>query len=231
MYKIETHLHTVHVSKCGHLEAPVLAEAYHKAGYAAICVTDHYNRDTVRYLNLNLRDTQGLLERFLDGYRRMCEACAPYGIRVYRGAELRFDECQNDYLLYDWPDDLLRDFDRNMSMSIVDFAPLSRAAGALLIQAHPFRDPCVAAIACYLDGVEVLNAHPRHDSRNDLALHYAQVHHLSIQTAGSDCHQTPDIARSGILSDTLPADTHEFAQLLRSGSFRLITPPRSGKPE
>lgn len=227
MYKIETHLHTLHVSKCGRLNAAALAEAYHQAGYDAICVTDHYNRDTVKYLHLDLTHTDGLLEQFLQGYDRMCVECAKYGIRVYRGAELRFDECQNDYLLYDWPDELLRDFDRNMSMSIVDFAPLSRAAGALLIQAHPFRDPCTAAIACYLDGVEVLNAHPRHDSRNELTEHFAQVQNLSIRTAGSDCHQVPDIARSGILSDTLPADSHEFAQLLRSGRFQLIVPGKA----
>ena len=28
MYKIETHLHTTHTIKCGHLTAPVLAKAY-----------------------------------------------------------------------------------------------------------------------------------------------------------------------------------------------------------
>ena len=48
MYKIETHLHTTHTSKCGHLTAPVLAKAYKEAGYDAITVTDHYNREIGR---------------------------------------------------------------------------------------------------------------------------------------------------------------------------------------
>lgn len=48
-----------------------------------------------------------------------------------------------------------------------------------------------------------------------------------IQTAGSDCHQTPDIARSGILSDTLPADTFEFADLIRSGNYTLTEQPKA----
>ncbi len=40
MFRIETHLHTNHTSKCGWLDAGTLAEGYAKAGYAAIAVTD-----------------------------------------------------------------------------------------------------------------------------------------------------------------------------------------------
>ena len=156
----------------------------------------------------------------------MEDACGEVGIRVYKGAELRFDECDNDYLLYGWQDELLRDMPRNLQMSVVEFSKLAREAGALLIQAHPYRKKCTPAIACYLDGVEVINAHPRHESHNDWAKAYAEQFGL-IQTAGSDCHQTPDIARSGILSDTLPADTFEFADLIRSGNYTLIEPPKA----
>ena len=53
MFKIETHLHTSHVSSCGWLEAPVLAEGCARAGYAALAVTDHYNRDTFAYLHMD----------------------------------------------------------------------------------------------------------------------------------------------------------------------------------
>ena len=34
-YRIETHLHTNHISKCGRLDAETLAERYAQAGYAA----------------------------------------------------------------------------------------------------------------------------------------------------------------------------------------------------
>ena len=166
----------------------------------------------------NLSMTDGRIENAVTG--RLCGA----GIRVYKGAELRFDECENDYLLFGWHDELLRDMPRNLKMSVVEFSKLAREDGALLIQAHPYRKKCTPAIACYLDGVEVINAHPRHDSHNDRAKEYAEEFGL-IQLAGSDCHQTPDIARSGILSDTLPADTFELAALIRSGNYTLIEPP------
>jgi histidinol phosphatase-like PHP family hydrolase len=221
MYKIETHLHTCEVSKCGRLSAAEQARAYHEAGYDAVCVTDHYNRNTVEYLNMNLSHPEGLLQEFLHGYDLMCRECAQYGIRVYRGAELRFDECENDYLFYNWDDSLLYDMDKVMKMSIVEFSRLARRTDALLIQAHPFRHGCIPAIACYLDGVEVFNGNPRHDSRNERALEYAQEYGL-IQFSGSDCHQTPDVGVSGILTEELPKDDREFVSMIRRGSYRLM---------
>ena len=54
MYRIETHLHTAYVSRCGWLGAQALIRMYAAGGYSAICVTDHYNRDTFDYLETDL---------------------------------------------------------------------------------------------------------------------------------------------------------------------------------
>jgi predicted metal-dependent phosphoesterase TrpH len=222
-HKIETHLHTCTVSKCGHLNAKTLIPAYKEAGYEGICVTDHYNRNTVDYLKLDLSRKDGLLEQFLRGYDEMCEEGAKYGIRIYRGAELRFDECENDYLFYNWPDDLLRDMDKIMKMSIVEFSRLARETDAFLFQAHPYRKKCTPAIACYLDGLEVYNGNPRHDSHNERAREYADQFGL-IALAGSDCHQTPDIACAGICTEELPANDAELVSLIRAKEFELMIP-------
>ena len=69
--------------------------------------------------------------------------------------------------------------------------------------------------------MEVYNANPRHDSRDALAVHYAQEFGL-IGTAGSDCHRTEDIARAGIGIECLPSDSMEMMRLLRSRNFRLL---------
>ncbi len=221
MYKIETHLHTTHTSKCGWLEAPEITAGYQAAGYSAITVTDHYNRTTFEYLDIDLHSKADKLEAFLTGYRRMCEEGEKRGIRIYRGAEIRFDECDNDYLLYDWPDALLEDPEAVFHLGIAAFAPLAREAGALLIQAHPYRKGCTPAIACYLDGIEIRNLNPRHENHNERAVEYAEQFHL-IQLGGSDCHRKEDIAAGGILSDTLPEDTKELADLIRSGSYTIL---------
>ena len=221
MFKIETHLHTNHTSKCGWLDAAALAEGYQKAGYAAVAVTDHYTRDTFEYLNIDTTCPGDVITPFLEGFRRMEAECAKRGLRVYKGAELRFDESSNDYLLYNYPNELLADPEEIFHLGIAAFAPLAREAGALLVQAHPYRKKCTPAIACYLDGVEVLNCNPRHESRNDRAEEYAALHGL-LRTGGSDCHRTEDIGLGGILAEELPEDAAGLARLIREGRYTVI---------
>lgn len=221
MFKIETHLHTSHVSRCGRLDAAGLTERYARAGYSGIIVTDHFNRITFDYLGLDPAGPEDKVGAFLDGVRRMEEEGAKRGLRIYKGAELRFDECENDYLLYGWPDELLSDPEAVFRMGVAAFAPLARAAGALMFQAHPYRRGCTPAIACYLDGVEVRNMNPRHDSRDDLAEEYAAQFGLP-RLEGSDCHQSGDEARAGILVEELPEDSKAVAELIRAGRYTLI---------
>lgn len=223
MYRIETHLHTAYISKCGWLGAAAIADAYAKAGYAAVCVTDHYNRTAFDYADIDLTNNNSKTEEFLLGYRRLkCEA-KQHGILVYEGAELRFDGSDNDYLLYGFHHELLANPDRVMNQGLEAFYSQCHADGAFLVQAHPFRKKCTPVPAQYLDGVEVLNCNPRHENRNDLAYAYAKEHGL-LMTAGSDCHRPEDVGTSGIFSSNLPADSFEFAELLRSGNYELITP-------
>ena len=202
-YRIETHLHTNHTSKCGWLDAAALAEGYAQAGYAAVAVTDHYNRDTFEYLDLDTTAPDDVMSHFLDGFRRMEAECAKRGLKVYKGAELLAR-----------PEEVFH-------MGIAAFAPLAREAGALLVQAHPYRKKCTPAFACYLDGVEVCNLNPRHENNNPRAEEYAALHGL-LRTGGSDCHRSEDIGQGGILARTLPEDAAALVRLLRSGEYTVI---------
>ncbi len=221
MYKIEAHMHTNYVSQCGRLTAEELAAGYKAAGYDAVVVTDHFNRITFEYLGIDLSDPADKVRAFLDGYRRMVEAGEKVGLKVYKGAELRFDESENDYLLYGYTDELLADPESIFRMGIAAFSPIARGQGVLIVQAHPYRKKCTPAIARYLDGLEVRNLNPRHENRNELAEEYAQQFGL-LGTAGSDCHRTEDIGITGILAPELPVDSMAFARLLRSRRYTLI---------
>lgn len=227
MYLIETHLHTKQVSQCGWLYAEELAARYHAAGYHAIAVTDHYNVDTWNYLNIDPKRVDNVMPQFVEGFERLREACAQYDILVYLGAELRFYENPNDYLFYGFAPELLTQPHEIMAMGVAAFSQMARAAGALLIQAHPFRRGCIPLAPMLLDGTEVYNANPRHlhHGRNDMAQAMAlREGEGFIRIAGSDCHRIEDVARSGIRSAVLPADTHAFADLLRSQNYELIMP-------
>lgn len=221
MYKIETHLHTTHVSQCGQMEAAQIAQMYKEAGYSALIVTDHYNRTTFDYLGIDPAGSGDRIGAFLEGYRLLREEGQKLGLRVFKGAELRFDESENDYLFYGWRDDLLAEPDRIFRMGIAAFAPMARAQGGLIIQAHPYRRGCTPAIACYLDGVEVINSNPRHNSRNERAREYAEEYGL-IATSGSDCHRVEDVGLAGIACEHLPSDSMQMARLLRSRRYTLL---------
>lgn len=223
-YKVETHLHTTHVSRCGRLTAQEIIAGYKAAGYSGIIVTDHYNRTTFDYLGLDPAGPGDLVEAFLDGYKRVEEEGDKQGIRVFKGAELRFDESENDYLFYGWSNDILKNPEEVFKMGIANFASIARGEGALIIQAHPYRRGCTPAIARYLDGVEVCNTCIRHDSHNERALAYAEEYGL-IQTAGSDCHRTEDIAKAGILTAHLPSDSMQMSRIIRSRNYELIGDP------
>ena len=221
MFKIETHLHTNFPSSCGQLTPEEIVEGYLAAGYSGLVLTDHYNRDTFRFLNVDTRTAQGSLEAFLTGYRELVSIAAKRGLKVYRGAEVRFDGSWNDYLLYGYSDRLLSDPEAVFTMGVERFYEQAKEDGALLIHAHPYRNGGQPTTAAALDGVEVRNTNHHHDNRNDLALDFALEHGL-IQTCGSDCHEWAHVGKGGILVEQLPEDDRALVALLRSGKYDLI---------
>lgn len=222
MYKIETHLHTGLCSSCGRLDTETILEGYAAAGYHAITVTDHFSRYNFERQPWPTDRASWDYHRYLEGYCQLKDRSKAYGLKVYRGAEVRFDGFRNDYLLYNYPLEFLEDPECFFTMGLEAFYPLCQKAGALLVQAHPFREKCIPVDVRYLDGVEVMNMHPRHDSQNHLAWEMARQDDRLICLCGSDCHQLPDIGAGGILSDTLPEDEKALAELLRSKNFRLM---------
>ena len=219
-FKIETHLHTPIISPCGRLTPEELVEGYLREGFSAITVTDHFHPDAFRHARIDPAGKDAL-QGYLEGYRSVCRAAEGTPLRVYLGAELRFRGCGNDYLLYGFSQALLERPEEVWAMGIVRFSELARADGALLVQAHPFRDYCLPVAPYLLDGVEAVNRHDVHANRNRLAVEYALRYGLRM-TGGSDCHHPEDVGRGGIEADWLPESSMELAKLLREGSFRIL---------
>lgn len=221
MFKIETHLHTNISSACGQLTPQQIVDAYIAAGYSGLILTDHYNRDTFRHLNVDCAAPGDKLGAFLTGYRELARIGQKRGLKVYRGAEVRFDGSWNDYLLYNYSDELLRDPEAVFTMGVERFYALVQGDGALLVHAHPYRNGGTPTTAAALDGVEVLNMNHHHDNRNDLARDFARQHGL-LETSGSDCHEFSHVGNGGILVEKLPENDRELVALLRSGNYKLI---------
>ena len=76
-----------------------------------------------------------------------------------------------------------------------------------------------------LDGVEVYNGSTSHDSRNDIALMWAERHGL-IKTSGSDYHNVElGLISGGIVTDEPIRTNSELLDILRTGRYTMLGDP------
>ena len=186
-YKYETHLHTSTSSACGHSPGPDYIAYYKELGYTGIFVTDHFylgNTCVGRSL-----PGQEWAERYCLAYREAHEEGLRQGLDVFFGWETTYEG--DDYLVYGLDEEWLKAHPEVITWTVPEQYRSVRAAGGMVIQAHPFRERgYMNAIHLHpydCDGWEIANAgnEPYQDA---LAYRYAMNHGLKI-TAGSDIHR------------------------------------------
>ncbi|NCB01031.1 MAG: PHP domain-containing protein [Spirochaetia bacterium] len=224
VYKIETHLHTIVSSSCGKLTPEEILLGYKKGGYKGLVVTDHLNRSAARHLKVDLSDKKEAYKAFFQGFLELEKISRDEEITTYLGAELRFDDNQNDFLIYGFTPDLFYDLDTIFKEGLAKFYPKAKAHGAIIIQAHPFRNGCFLAESEFLDGIEAFNLNIRHENNNADAYKAAKKHHLSM-ISGSDCHRSNNMALGGIITDILPKDSSELTHMIKRKKYLNFTTP------
>lgn len=223
MYRYDLHCHTKEVSPCGSVPAAKVVSEYRKAGYSGLVVTDHVYEGCRKH---RLFHTQkDFVTFYMQGYHALCKA-AGNDFTILLGMEIRFEENHNDYLVYGVTEAFLRRHNglELCKLGITQFSRLARAEGLFLAQAHPFRKGLVQAPSKCLDGVEVNNGNPRHNSRNADALAWAAEAGLA-KLSGSDYHELEDLARGGIETEEKITSSAQLIALLKSGNYRLIEAP------
>ena len=228
-YLIELHCHAAEVSGCSTLSGAQLADLYKSYDYHAIVIMDHYYKgffDGLGDIPWNEK-----VDRFLLGYRNAKKRGDEIGLSVILGMELRFNNNSNDYLIFGLDESILYDHPELYNLGVREFSQFARDNGLLFIQAHPFREWMVVINHDYLDGIEIYNAHPWHNSRNYLAaLAYDEQlkRHQSnpdnadrpfIATVGSDCHEPQHCGNAGIYTDRLPSNSAELVAILREQKY------------
>lgn len=218
--KIELHAHTSEVSFCGKVPAKDLVRLYREAGYDCLVITNHFNDYTAK-----LHAEAGRPD-FPKYYHEEFEKAARFGreagLLVLCGYEVRFlSYGVNDFLVYGMPRDIAEDAERIFSMDPHTFGELARKRDFLFYQAHPFRNSMTITDPADLFGIEVNNAHPRHDSRNDVAKLWADKFHLH-GIAGSDCHQAQDAGHAGILTEETVRNMEDLVRVLRNDLYTVF---------
>lgn len=223
-FRIEMHAHTAPHSMCGELSPIEVAELYAKKGYDGIVITNHFmgycpwmDRD---YIPGETKEEK--LAHYLSGYEDAKAAGEKCGIKVYLGIEIRFSrENNNDYLIYGADSDVADLCYDSLEGTLEDFRKNVKLEKSVFIQAHPFRDGMEDVPAELLDGVETFNMHPGHNSRVGFSARFAKENNIKIKTAGSDFHHRDrnHEAVSALRTKTLPKDSFELAEILKSGDY------------
>ena len=226
-FKTELHCHSRTVSQCASITPQEIVEKYLERGYTTVVLADHLSPSTFegkRYQGSN--NWQEQIDYYMNGYYALRDAAAGK-LHILQGCELRIHGCPSDFLIYGITEEFIR-----ATPTLLDKKPVKemcaqlREAGFLVYQAHPFRNNMCITNPAHLDGVEVYNAHPRHDSRNDLAEMWAKRYALR-ELSGSDVHDADDTAGGGILTDAPITTMQELVEVLRGGNYTLL---RDGRP-
>ena len=221
-FRTELHLHTFEVSACATEPAEYIAEVYAAAGYTTVVVTDHLNGQTFNNRRAYLEDASWAekCDHFLRGYEALRKAAAGR-FHVLLGMEICPKVRGCDYLIYGMNEEFLRGFPDMADVSFKTLVERLHEAGMMIYQAHPFRNGARVTDPAHIDGIESYNAHPGHDSRNDIASLWAKKFSLR-EIAGSDYHHAYQTAAGGIETDFPITSNEELLAVLREGSYTLL---------
>lgn len=213
MFKTELHAHTSPASSCSEIPAAKMAAIYKKLGYDSLCITNHFTPDKALSMGKN-----AFIDAYMADFNTVKAEGDRLGISVVMGVELRFTENINDYLVYGVDEGDL-DFmfgylDRGISEFYRDF----RKEDNLILQAHPFRDNMSRAPVDSVDGVEVFNMHPGHNSRVSFAAKYAAEHNYLVG-CGTDFHHPGHEGQIALLSKTKITSSRDIAHIIKSRDY------------
>lgn len=221
MMKYELHAHTKENDVVVTMTAPEIVRAYKDAGYDGIVITNHFFDYMFEWYKDELagRGHRGIIDYYLTGYRLAKRTGDEIGVRVLMGMELRFSGTINDYLVYGIDEDFLYGSPLLTALDLDRFLEIL-PPGALVYQAHPFRDDMVVTDPKKLFGIETYNgATP--PQRNEMAEVWARSFGLK-EISGSDFHRIQHLARGGVVFQNDVTTEAELARELRAERYVLI---------
>lgn len=215
-YRTELHAHTSPISPCSQISPQEMARTYYEKGFNAIVITNHFFAELTQGYT-----KEEFLNRYIGNFEETQKEAKKYNLSVILGAELRFNENNNDYLIYGVDKDILSACYDYFDKGLEAFRREVELPESVFIQAHPFRNGIEMCNPDLLDGMENFNMHPGHNSRIGIAVRYAKENGIKIATAGSDFHH-PDRGHEAVCAlrtKVLPKDGFSLAQILKSGDY------------
>lgn len=233
LFLYETHLHTKESSACSVSYGAEYIDAYAKAGYSGIFVTDHFfggNTSVPKNLDWKTR-----INLFCTGYENALKESEKYeGFKVFFGFEQTFQG--DDYLIYGLDKEWLLSHPDVETMNHAELFAAVNLAHGLMIQAHPFRlRHYIKAIHVHprsVHGFETFNG-GNEPHENELAKMYAKIYNFP-ETSGSDIHCVDNINQfsgikappkiGGMAFETPLENVNDYITRIKNHQGKLIEP-------
>ena len=221
-YKYETHMHTKPVSRCAKATVRESLEFYKALNYDGIFVTNHFLDG-----NINVDASlpyEAKIDFYFSDYYKAVELSSEIGIKVFCGVEISYGD--TDFLVYGLDKKWFLAHPEIMTMKKSEELKFFVEHGALVIQAHPFREAgYIDHIRLYprcVHGVEAVNA-CRTDFENKMATIYAESYGL-LKIAGSDNHIGKEQTKlAGMMFDSPLKSEADFIDRVMNGYGEIFT--------
>ena len=221
MYLYETHLHTSPVSRCARASVRESLIYYKEIGYTGVFITNHFIDG-----NIGIDHKLPYEERirfFFSDYEEGLRVGKEIGLSVFCGVESSIGG--TDFLVYGLPMEWYLAHPEIDGMQKSAFLTLVAEEGALIVQAHPFREAAyidhIRLFPRHVHAVEVFNVE-RSEHENRMAEIYAKEYGL-LRFAGSDNH-VGDKKRvfGGMRFDTPIMSETDFVARVKAGEGTLF---------
>ena len=232
MFLYETHCHTAPVSKCGKASAEDTVRFYKKMGYDGVFITNHFQDGNINPEVWNL-PYEGQIDYYFSDFEKAAETGKKVGIKVFPGVELSYKG--TDFLIYGLQKDWYKAHPEILRMKKSEELPFLMDAGALVIQAHPYREANyidhIRLLPRHVHGAEIINSGQAWES-NTIAPVYAKQYHL-LMTCGSDNHWAGEVFRklkekgykpeiAGMCSETEIVSVEDYIEQVRAGTMEMF---------
>ena len=233
MFKYETHCHTSPASACAKASVSDTVQFYKCIGYDGIFITNHFLDGNINKEISELPSYSQKIERYFEDYEYGVKEGKRLGIDVFCGVELSYKG--TDFLIYGLEKEWYLAHPEILDMKKSEELMFLMREGALVIQAHPFRErhyiDHVRLFPKCVHGVEIYNSSDP-ESANRMAKQYAAAYDL-LTTAGSDNHWGRDVFNtlkaknlkpeiSGLMTNERIKNEKHFVNLVKSKKFEIF---------
>lgn len=221
MYRYETHLHTYPVSKCGRYGIRENLEFYKSMGYDGVFLTNHF-------LDANIGGDRTLpyeeqIEFFFSDIEEGERIQKDVGIKLFWGVESSY--LGTDFLIYGLNKEWYLSHPEIMHVSRVEMLTMMANDGALIVQAHPYREASyiehIRLFPRHVHAVEIINCGNK-DFQNELAEVYADAYQLP-KVAGSDNHIAGELSQlAGVEFETPLSSIQDYIDRVKRGEGHVF---------